>query len=349
MSAPFRLRQATADDAAAIVRLEDASPDGGRVQFRVREHAQIRPAGDGLTRSLGVVATDRSGQHLVGSARAILGTFQYEGQERPFVQLVSLKVHPNHRRQGIGAALAQWRIAAAERTAGPDVVILADIQQGNEASLGAARRWATAFTPPALTIPVPMRRKPPREPAGLRFRPADQKELAAVARGVMHFTEGHNFARVWTAERLATWLRWSPLDVPVRHYAVAVDQTGVIVAGLALREEALLRTMELTRMPATIRAVNRFVRVVPKDGHLRNLNVEHLWFTPGDEDAAAALWQQVRWTWRERGTNLLITIDARSPVRELLDIRPWTPKTSITIAVRAHPTPEPARLIAPVE
>ncbi len=349
MSEPFRVRHATPEDLAAIVRLEHASPDGGKVQFRVREHVHMPAAGDGLSRELGVVATDPSSQQLVGSAKARLGTFLYEGQERPFLQLLSLKVQPNHRHQGIGAALAQWRIAAAETAAGSEVVVLADIQQGNEASLGAARRWATAFTPPALTIPATMRRKPPREPTGVHVRRPEPGELAAVARGVMAFTKEHNFARIWTPERLATWLHWSPLDVPVRHYVIAVDRSGALLAGLALREEGLLRTTELVHMPATIRAVNLLMHAVPRDGRLRNLNVEHLWFAPGAEHAAAALWEQVRWTWRERGTNLLITIDARSPVRELLSIRPWTPKTSITTAVRAQPTLDPARLIAPIE
>jgi hypothetical protein len=109
--------------------------------------------------------------------------------------------------------------------------------------------------------------------------------------------------------------------------------------------------MELIRMPMAIRAANLVLRAVPRDGHLRNLVAEHLWFAPGGEDAAAALWQEVRWNWWARGSNLLITIDPRSPIRPLLDLPPWTPtmSTTFTFAVRAQTPLDPARLVAPLE
>lgn len=349
MDERYLLREEQPSDAGAVRRLGEASPDGGAVQFRVVEHAQMPAEGDGLTRGQRVVTVDRTTDGVIGSATMTTGRFHYEGRQRPFALLGALQVHPEHRQHGVGAALAQWRIARAEQVCGAAVVVVADIQKGNVASLAVARRWATSFSPPALTVPVTMRGKPGRTPTGVTIRQAHAEDLPAVARGVTGFTTEQNFARIWTPDRLDAWLAWSPIAQPVRHYLVAADRNGTILAGIAIREEALLHTMELVRMPAGIRVANVFLRVVPKDGRLRNLVVEHLWFAPNAEDAAAALWQDVRWNWRTRGSNLVITIDPRSPVRSLLGLRPWTPTTSITTAVRADQPVDPSRLVAPIE
>lgn len=349
MDERYRLREQRPSDAGAVRRLGEASPDGGAVQFRLVEHARMPAEGDGLTRGSRVVAVDRTDDGIIGSATMTTGRFRYEGRERPFALLGALQVHPEHRHHGVGAALAQWRIARAEQVCGAGVVVVADIQKGNVASLAVARRWATSFSPSALTVPVAMLRKPRRAPNGVTVCEARTEDLPAAARGVTGFTAEQNFARIWTPDRLSAWLAWSPITQPVRHYLLAADRRGTILAGLALREEALLRTMELVRMPAGIRVANAFLRVVPKDGRLRNLVVEHLWFEPGAEDAATALWQDVRWNWRTRGSNLVITIDPRSPVRSLLDLRPWTPTTSITTAVRAEQAIDPSRLVAPIQ
>lgn len=346
MSDGFTLRPPTAEDAAQLAELGRVSVDGGAVAFRLVTH--VATDGEGRGRSIGVVAVDSRDGRIVGSARMMMDTCWYEGERRPFVLLRSLMVHPEHRRRGVAAALGRWRIEQAEAAAGPDVVVIADIQKGNTASLAAARRWATAFTPPALSVPVPMRARPPRPVAGLEIRAPRVEELAAIVARVEEATGEQNFARDWTADSLSAWLGWSPLDVPVHHYRVAVERDGSIVAGLALREEGLLRTMELVRMPPTIRLLNAVLHVVPADGRLRNLSVEHLWSAPGRTDAARALWDDTRWSWRDRGSNLLITLDPRDPVAAVLRRRPWTPTTSIVTAVRARPAPTPERIVAPV-
>ncbi|MBB2891566.1 GNAT family N-acetyltransferase [Flexivirga oryzae] len=336
----FEVREAGEGDEEAIAALHRASPDGGAVRFRVITHA--RESGG---RSRSVVAVD--GGRVVGAATVSLGDFRYAGQVRPYALLGSLTVDPGHRRQGIGAALARWRIECAEKLSGSEVVVLANIQKGNAGSLAAARRWATAFTSPAVSVPVPMRRRPPGPVDGLTFR-SGVDDLTQIVDGFTAFTADHDFARVFDAESLRAWLTATPVPVPVHHYRVAVDGDGAVVAGLALREEGLLHTMQLVHMPVAIRVANVALRVVPKDGRLRNLGVEHLWFAPGRIDAARALWEDTRWSWRDRGTGLLVTVDPRSPAVGVLRLRPWTPTTSVTTAVRADPPLDPARIFAPL-
>lgn len=342
MGGGFELRTATPDDASEIERLTELSEDGGAVSYRVHTHA--RTASAPLTQSLGILAVGASDGQIVGSGRVTLGHCWYEGQHRPYALLGSLVVHPEHRRRGIAAALARRRIEHAELIAGPDVVVLADIQGGNAGSLAAARRWATAFTAPALTVPVQMRGRAPRSPRGVEICTASQDQIPET-----EATKAYNFARTWTPQTLRRWMQWSPVGTPVHHYRLAISPSGAILAGLALRQEGLLRTMEVLRMPPAIRLANSMLHVVPKEGLLRNLAVEHFWFIPGQREAASALWNDTRWSLRDRGSNLLVALDRRSPVLPVVGIRRWTPKTSIMTAVRADPPASPDRLLTPPE
>ncbi len=346
-SGGFLLRAAEPDDLDEVEALGALSADGGAVAFRI--HTHVRAEGPGLTRSAGVVAVDEGDGTLVGSARMTLGRCWYEGAERSYAVLGSLVVHPERRRRGIGAALGRWRIERAEQLVGADVVVLADIQKGNAGSLAAARRWASAFVGPSSSVPVPMRSRRVRPPRGLEIRAASPEQLPEIADRVTAATADCNFARVWTPSALRQWLEWAPTGIPVHHYRLAISPSGAVLAGLALRQEGLLRSMEVVRMPPAIRLANSVLHVVPRDGILRNIGVEHIWYLPGQERAAAALWDDTRWSFRDRGSGLLLTVDRRSPLRSVLGVRPWMPATSIMTAVRADPSPSPKRLIAPPE
>lgn len=345
MSVPFVLRETTGADAAVLAALAEAAPDGGAVTFRVRTHV---PSGwDPATTAVGVLAELPGVPGAIGAARLTMGTCHYLGEARPYVLLSSLVVHPDHRRRGVAAALTGWLIDRARELGGPRVVILATIQRGNTASLANARRWEGQAMAPVLTVPLPMRSRPPRATAGLTVRDAVPEDLPAIAVAAEAAALERDLSRVWTLDALTRWLAASPFDDPVHHYRVAVDRDGVIVAGLALAEDGRLRSLEVTRMPAAIRLANRLLHVVPVDGVMRNLVADHLWFAPGRLDAAAALWEDTRWTWRDRGSSMLVTIDERDPVRAALGVRPWSPTTRLVTVVGANPAPDIRRLVSP--
>jgi hypothetical protein len=94
--------------------------------------------------------------------------------------------------------------------------------------------------------------------------------------------------------------------------------------------------MVVEHLPLPLRAANALLRVVPRDGRMRNLVIDKAWFAPGRLDAARYLWEMTRWEWRATGTSLLLTHDPRSPVHQVVAARGWLPTTSATLAVRAR-------------
>lgn len=154
------LRQAVEADGPALQVLAAASPDAGAVVFSVQDHVPAHLAHADARERRHVVVAETPGSGMVGSAALSLGTCRIHGIDHSYALLSALQVHPTHRRQGIAAALTRSRIDRARALAGPDVVLLANIQHGNAGSLANARRWASWTSPPALTAPVPMRRRP---------------------------------------------------------------------------------------------------------------------------------------------------------------------------------------------
>ena len=180
------------------------------------------------------------------------------------------------------------------------------------------------------------------------MREASDDDLEATADGLNTFYRDYNFYRPQTAESLSRWLKQTPLSTPINHYLVATDSSGRLLAGLGLREEGRLLSLHVEKAPALIRLANRFLKVIPQGGEMRNLQVEKLWFAPGQLQAARQLWQAIRWEWHERGSSLLCNYDPRSPISQILENPAWMPTTSGTVALRSPIPMSEARLIDPI-
>ena len=117
---------------------------------------------------------------------------------------------------------------------------------------------------------------------------------------------------------------------------------------MGIREEGRLMSVHIGKVPPLINFANLILKVIPPDRELRSLQAEKIWFSPDNLNAARLLWQTVRWDWRDRGSNLVVNFDPRSPLRQMLQIAPWMPSTSLGIALRS-PTPmNESRLIDPL-
>jgi GNAT superfamily N-acetyltransferase len=344
----YRLRDARDADGDRLSALAAASPDGGAVGFTPQDHVPASAATGLHERSIGMLA-ETPAREIVGFARAGMGHCRIEGRARPYVLLSSLVVHPDHRRRGIGHALSARLLDWAHQAAGPDAVLFGNIQVGNAASAANARAFATWTSPYAVTAPMPMRRRPPaRPPVRLSIEAAGPGDLEEIVAGIARFSGRANFSIPWTATSLQHWLQASPFTDPVNHYLVARNRRGRILAGMGLREEGRLRSLRITRLPASIRLVDRALHLLPEDRVMRNLVVDKLWFTSDGFEAARAMVDETRWRWRSRGTNLLTTLDPRGPAFAALPLRPWWPTTRMAVAVRTTTPLDPRRIVEPV-
>lgn len=342
------LRPLAPTDGSAIAELFEQTPDAGQISFTTRFKTDAYMALTALhTDTAGVVAVWPATGQVVGMAMVDWSQRQVEGSVRPCALLNTLKVHPDHRRQGIAQRLADWCFAAARERFGDDAVLLADIQKGNVASERAARHWSSQFVGQPHTVLVGMRRSPPRLPSGVTLRPAQPDELGAIAAQQNRFYQNYNLYAPQTADSLAAWRDHTPLPAPIHHLFVAVDAAGIILAGAGITERARLLALHVGRLPAAMKLAVRAIGLLPPSGVVDEVLVDQLWFAPGQAAAAQALWAWLRWELRERGSVLHTAYDPRGPLAAALRLPTWLPRAQSTFAVHAPVPLAPERLIYP--
>jgi GNAT superfamily N-acetyltransferase len=337
----FSVRAAREGDGPGITALAAAAADTGAV--RVAPHYLHDPLETSRVlrpEAQWAVAESDDGR-VVGAGVVDFDRMEIEGEVYRCARLSSLMVHPEYRRRGVATALAEWRIDRA----GGDGVVVATIQTGNEGSLANARKWASQVFGTQLIPVFKVSTKATR--AGLELRaPQDDAEWEQVAGGLAAFERGWNLRIPETAADIRDRLAKTPLDVPVQRQLVAVE-SGEVVGGCELHEGGRLQTIVVEHMPALLRAVNVVARVVPKDRVVRVSAIARLWHAPGREDAGQALWAHARSAAAEAGNSISAQFDPRGPLAQLIPVRPWTTKGSVTIAVRAPVTLSEERLLAP--
>jgi GNAT superfamily N-acetyltransferase len=331
----WSLRPLRPDDGPAVEALEKQTPDTGLVGFYTRYHYDAYATRLALQPSLlGVVAEAPEHDGLVGMGLMTLGECRVEGQLLPYAYLTGLGVHPDFRRRGIGSALAAWRLETARSLLGEEAVVFAGIQQGNTGSLRTAGKWASQRLEGRLKVAVnPVRSRPPRVVGGVEVRTAHRQDLEEVARRQNDFYAGFNLYPPKSPASLREWLARRPFGQDINRYYLATSPRGELVAGLGITLEGLLITNQVVRLPIPLRLGNALLRVLPPDGQGRRANGHWPWFLPGQERAAAFLWQWVLWLLRERATVAMLFFDRLGPVANAIRVPWYLPTGGGTLAV----------------
>lgn len=266
------------------------------------------------------------------------------GTPRPAAFLHSLAVSPEHRRLGIARAMRRWRLDRARTQLRDDIVVVASIQHGNEASLANARQWATQVLGPIVIGAAPIRPSA-RPPTGWIERPAHLDELSMAAARLNDFHAGHELWTPLTEEDLWARLVQSPFDTPMRQLWLAIDSSGNPLAGAMFRESFRVSVREIVAPRLAVHIASSVLRVLPRDRTIRLLTVGPMWFAPNREDAARSLLRSVAGSYAGRATHLGFALDPRGPLRRLFPRGPLAPSSRVWIAVTA---PEPAAEDRPV-
>jgi GNAT superfamily N-acetyltransferase len=336
----YTLREARTDDYESLAALAAASADTGRIRVALRYRQNPVDALAALKPDVQwVVAEGEDG--LIGCGQLIPYEAEIEDEPRSCAVLGNLMVHPAHRRRGVATALTQWRLERA----GPDTVVVAGIQSGNEGSLANARKWATqifgtlllpAFGVEAGAVP----------PEGPEIRePRDDPEWDEAAEGLAAFQRGWNLRAVRDGAALRERAGRAFQGERLQRYFVAVERDQV-VGGFELFEGSRLDSLVFEHLPLALRVVNLVVRVLPRDGELRANALSAFWYAPGREDAGRSLWASARSLAAQSGNAIGLQFDPRGPLGALVRARPWTPKGQLTVAVRSPVPLNEERLLA---
>jgi GNAT superfamily N-acetyltransferase len=288
-----------------------------------------------------VVAEAESGG-LIGAAQVTLGETEVEGERHEYAGLSSLMVHPDHRRRGVAAALTRWRLDRA----GPDAVVAAAIQAGNVSSVANARGWATQIFG-RLTIPVFSAKPRSTIRPGLEIRePGRDDEWDRAAAGLEAFEPGWSLRAPTTSAAMRDRASRAFEGRRLQRYFIAIEG-GEVCGGFELFEGAQLQTIVFEHAPLLLHALNLLVRVVPRDRELRENSLSRVWYLPGRDDVARALWEAARSAAAESGNAVGMQVDLRTPLRRVLPVRPWTLKATASVAVRSPVRLDEDRFLSP--
>jgi GNAT superfamily N-acetyltransferase len=334
----YELRHARPDDFEQLTVLGIACADTGNVgvfpkyiRNPVESAAALKPELEW------VVAESDAG--LIGSGQVILGETEVEGDVYRSATLATLMVHPDHRRRGIAKALTRWRLERA----GPDAVVAAAIQAGNEGSFANARGWATQIFG-ELTLPV--LEVDDREPdmRGLQVREVRDDEWDEAAAGLAEFERGWNLRTPETGTSLRERVERTLDGTRLSHYYVALAGER-IVGGFELFENSFLQTFVVERLPAGLRLLNAVLHLLPPGGEIRNSPVSRFWFE--GPEVGRTLWDYARFRGAEIGNAVGTQFDSSGPLAEIVRTKRLRPKGTLAVAVRSPVELSEERLLSP--
>jgi GNAT superfamily N-acetyltransferase len=344
----FTLRAMVPTDSEALASLGEQTPETGIVSMHSRFELDpyetllaLRPE------TIGVVAETADRPGLVGTCLMSFGRCWFEGAIRPSAYLYSLSVHPDYRRQRLASRMTAWLVSAAHERYGDEVVIYAGTQPGNIASQRTMQSWARQRFDRIVGIVKKPRAKAPGPISGWVVRPAEERELEEIANRRNAFHAGYNLYPPETAASISAWRAHSPFGFPFRDYHVVVDPRGNLVAGAGFVEEGLLLSSQIVSIATPLKLANLVLHMVPRDGVMKRIVVDGLWFAADRPAAAAFLWEWMRWLGRDRASLAMAFFDVRNPLAGVIRMARWIPSPPGTLVV-AGPVPmHEDRLIYP--
>jgi GNAT superfamily N-acetyltransferase len=338
----FHLRPMQLEDSQAISDITLQGAGMGTTYFQIEAYRAMIEFAEFET--VGVVAEADGFDGLAGIATLRTATCQFNGVVLPLVMLDSLKVDEQFRKQGLGTQLAQWRVDYARQHFGEDVVLLSGTELDNIASQNTMKKWCREFTDP---IPLKILRTTSRKPTdvkGITIRDAQPHEYEAFAHAQNTFYKDYNLYIPVSDTSLTRDISNSPVNEPIIRHIVAVSDDGTLVAGVSARYRGDM-TIDKISLPAPLRLVNLFLRILPADGVLRDVTLRGFWYADGQQNHAQYLLDMMCYLYHDKTTMLGMLVDTRSPIATLFKPNRFLPLPQIVFGVRGPTSLEADRLL----
>ena len=329
------------NDSQDLENLIAATADAGRLGFTDDYQIDLLTVHRGMAEEFHGAVAELAGR-IVGIVFGEVRWVQYAGQVVPGVYISHLRVHPDHRRQGIARGLADWALEYITDLLRADAVLYGAIMAGN-VSLKLADQYRFQSTESIQGGIVPMLKRPPATIPGLEVRPAKIGELPTVVEGMNEFYSEHNLWSPVGVDTLEEFLSRKIAGVkPNQLYVVA--RGDQIVAGLSLSDQTKLIRMHLSRAPWHVRLLGTWLGLLPESGILEALTVRRVWFKEGELEAARYLWDSLRYDLRKQGNCMGIAYDPRDRLADVFQIPFWLPMFKARYLVRVSTPLEAERL-----
>jgi GNAT superfamily N-acetyltransferase len=329
MAAHFTLRPMQPEDGPAIQQLMENDPPSPGMSMTTRFVVDPYQAWRTLNPDIEGVLAEAPDGDLLGVGTVSFMTIQFEGRTLPGGFLRNLKVKHEARGQGIAKALAMRRADIVRERYGDDAVILSATNNQNVASQKTMNYWAKQLVSRLVMRPRPFLPELPPMPDGITVRPIDSADFAEAAEKSNAFHAEFNLYAPLSADSLVTQ---SDDARGIYHYYVAEDARGNLVGGALVCVRTPLMIDEFRNVPPPMRQSPMF----PADGILRLGEVEALWFER--PEVGHAVWDAIRWTFRDRANSFSIRFDPRGPYRTVFPDEPDGPQMELVTAV-SGPTP----------
>jgi len=329
----FKLRAMQPSDSAEVNRLISTFEGELITNFLVDTYTAIISG----TRyeTLGVVVESAGHDSLIGMGTMRFGKVRFNGDELPLAFLDGLKVDPNFRKQGLGYQIANWRVQQARKRYGDECVVGTAMEVSNLASKAVAAKWCREFIDPAIEVRImPVRTKAPKFPDGIKVREVEQNEFEEFASRQNLFYKDYNLYESGNAEMIESALNVAVSGRKPYKYYAAIDQQGNLLAGAQTWTRGLLKADTLHNPPPPLRIINNFFHLLPADFVIRDIAVNGLWHQLGNLQAAYFLWESIRWLSRDQATTVIIGLDPKDPLQEIVKLRPWhQPRPKVRLAI----------------
>lgn len=339
MTDTVSIRHMRPDDSKALMALEDKTADGGMVSFLTRYKHDYFAIQQALRPNfVGLVAESSAVVGVIGVGMMSFGECQFDGEVRPYGYLGGLGVHQDFRRRGIATAIVAELLTIADKRFGPERVIFAEIQAGNEASLRANMKWANQLIRDRERVSISkVLDRPPKPVDGISVRLAKEDEYETIANRQNAFYGKANLYPLKTPEQLREWVAKRPFGKEINRYYVAVDQHEQIVAGVGVTLEGQLMTNHVVRMPWLMKAAVAIFRRLPSGDETRRMNGHWLWYKEGYEEVCDYLWASVKWLEREQADLAWCSFDGEGPLGKALSLPRFPPTTGGYMVINSSP------------